>query len=297
MDCFLDNRAFQCGSLIRGSGACGFGLTRRGRRGGAPTSLKWKTISLLLFVLLLCSASSARADRPIPKPTGLVNDFADVIPPDDEQKIAAVSAELLQKTQVPVVVVTMPDIGGAEYNDYANRLYAEWGIGKKGEDKGVLIFVTVKERKMRIETGYGVEGILPDGLVGEIRDRYMLPHLKKNNFGEGILNGTLAIAKVIADHAGVKLTGGPPVPARAPKKKSSPLSFLPFLIIFFIALSIFRRRRGSWLLLLPFLLGGGGGPRSRYGSGGFGGSFGGFGGGFGGFGGGSSGGGGAGGSF
>ena len=69
-----------------------------------------------------------------------------------------------------MVVVTMPDVGGAEYNDYANRLYSAWGIGKKGEDKGVLIFVTIKERKMRIETGYGVEGILPDGLAGEVRD-------------------------------------------------------------------------------------------------------------------------------
>ena len=66
---------------------------------------------------------------------------------------------------------------------------------------------------MRIETGYGVEGILPDGLVGEIRDRYMTPYLKTDKFGEGLLNGTLAVALVIAKHSNIKLTGQMPVKA------------------------------------------------------------------------------------
>ena len=139
----------------------------------------------------------ASADRPFPEPKGPVNDFANVIPPAYEQKIRAITLEVLQKTDISVVVVTMPDIEGYEYNEYATLLYEKWGIGKKGEDKGVLIFVTVKERKMRIETGYGVEGILPDGLCGEIRDQYMVPFLKENKYGEGLLNGTIAVAQVI----------------------------------------------------------------------------------------------------
>lgn len=246
--------------------------------------------AIVFLSLLVCSF--AQAERPFPRPQGLVNDFANVIQEAHERKILAVTGELLQKTGVTVVVVTMPDIGGAEYNDYANRLYSAWGIGKKGEDKGVLIFVTIKERKIRIETGYGVEGILPDGLVGEIRDRYMVPYLKKDQFGEGLLNGTLAVSQVIAKHSNVQLTGQMPV--KAPKKSRSRSLFLPLILIFVFLMLVSRRRGGFWLLLLPFLLGGGGG---RYGSGGFGGSFGGFGGGFGGFGGGMSGGGGAGGGF
>lgn len=246
---------------------------------------------LLSFVFFL-GVGLSYAERPIPKPRGLVNDFADVIPAPQEQKLVALTTELLQKTEVPVVVVTMPDIDGAEYNDYANRLYKAWGIGKTGLDKGVLIFVTVKERKMRIETGYGVEGILPDGLVGEIRDRYMTPYLKQNKFGEGLLYGTAAVAEAIAKDAGVQLTGQ--VQVNAPKKKKSKLSFLPLLVLILL---LFRfgsgRRGGSWLLFLPLLMGGGG----RTTGSGFGGSFGGFGGGFGGFGGGMSGGGGAGGGF
>jgi len=256
-----------------------------------PTT-KYAYLLLGLVFLLFLTGASARAERPFPERRQfvLVYDTASVIPSAYEQKINAITRELLQKTRIPVVVVTMPDIGGAEYNDYATRLYEEWGIGEKGEDKGVLIFVTVKERKMRIETGYGVEGILPDGLCGEIRDRYMTHLLKENKFGEGLLNGTLAVAQVIAKDSGITLTGQ--VPLKTAKKRRSGLSFLPLILIFIFIFSS-RRRGGSWLLL-PLLIGGGGG---RYGSGGFGGSFGGFGGGFGGFGGGMSGGGGAGGGF
>jgi uncharacterized protein len=254
---------------------------------------RWFIPIVFLPLYLLMTAASG-AEHSIPKPRGLVNDFADVIPPDYEQKLTALTQEVLQKTGVAVVVVTMPDIGGAEYNDYANRLYSTWGIGKKGEDKGVLVFVTVKERKMRIETGYGVEGILPDGLVGEIRDTYMLPFLKKNEYGEGLLNGAIAISQVIAKSAGVELTDQPQV--RTPKGDVSGIPLIPFLFILFVFAFISRRRSGSWLFFLPFLMGGGRGYGSGHSSG-FGGGFGGFSGGFGGFGGGSSGGGGAGGSF
>jgi uncharacterized protein len=238
--------------------------------------------------------SSAEAEPPFPKPVGLVNDFAKVLSPSLKRQIDELTRELLKKTGIPLVVVTMPNIGGAEYNDYANRLYGEWGIGKKGEDKGVLIFVTIKERKMRIETGYGVEGILPDGLVGEIRDRYMIPYLRKDQFGEGLLNGTLAVAQIIAKHSGIQLTGE--APSKPPKRRRSGLSLFPIVLIFFAIMFASRRRGGSWLFFLPLLLGGGG-HGYRAGSSGFGGGFGGFGGGFGGFGGGMSGGGGAGGSF
>jgi uncharacterized protein len=259
-----------------------------------PFSPKVSLLPALLVLLSFLAVASAQAERPFPKPSGPVNDFANVIPPDYREKMNAVATELYEKTGTAVVVVTMPDIGGAEYNDYVNRLYSAWGIGKKGEDKGVLIFVTVKERKMRIETGYGVEGILPDGLVGEIRDRYMIPYLKENKYGEALLNGTLAVAQVIADHAGVKLTGQ--MPQRAPVKRRSGAGFLPLVLIIIFLMFSFRRRRGSWIFFLPFLFGGGG-FRGGFGGGGFGGSFGGFSGGFGGFGGGMSGGGGAGGGF
>ena len=133
-------------------------------------------VAVVVFLLLTLGCPMANyATNSFPKRQGLINDFANVISPEHEQRLTQVTDELLRKTDVPVVVVTMSDIGGEDYNEYANRLYAAWGIGKKGEDRGVLVFVTLKERKMRIETGYGIEGLIPDGLAGEIRDQYFTP--------------------------------------------------------------------------------------------------------------------------
>ena len=200
--------------------------------------------------------------------------------------------EVLEKTGTAIVVVTVESIGDNELNDYANRLYKAWGIGKKGEDKGVLIFLTLKERKFRIETGYGVEGILPDGLVGEIRDSYAIPYFKKGDFGQGLSNTVTALASVVAKAANVSITGGIPVAQPGEKKVRQRGSVLPLIILVLILVSLLGTRQGRdllpWLLLMAFT-----GRGGNYG-GGFG-SFG--GGGFGGFGGGGSGGGGASGDF
>jgi len=193
--------------------------------------------------------------------------------------------EVLQKTGTSLVVVTMETIGDADVPTYVNQLYQTWGIGKKGEDKGVLIFLALKERRIRIETGYGVEGILPDGRVGEILDTYVVPFLKEGQYGKGLYNALAAVSDVIAKDANVELTGELKV-YRPPRRRVRRIGLFPLFIIIFILFSFLRRgRRG----ILPLLI-----LSSMGGRGGFGGGFGGFGGGFGGFGGGMSGGGGAG---
>jgi uncharacterized protein len=247
-------------------------------------------LSLLALVLLTAPLGSLAQQSFPDKPKGIVNDFANVIPAAYKQQITAVAAELENKTGVEISIVTMSNLGGNNPADFANRLFAKWGIGKKGEDNGILLLFAQKERQIGFETGYGVEGVLPDGKVGEILDLYVVPYFKQDRFGDGFLNGTLAVSQIIADEAGVTLTGQSQVPVRAPQRRRSPFSLLPLILIIFLMFGS-RRRTGSWIFFLPLLLGGGGlGPRSR---GGFGGSFGGFGGGFGGFGGGMSGGGGA----
>jgi uncharacterized protein len=248
-------------------------------------------LALGIIVLLFGAAASWAADN-FPRPVGAVNDFARVIPPEYKNRMESLSREVLEKTGTAIVVVTVENIGDNELSDYVNRLYKAWGIGKKGEDRGVLIFLTLKERKFRIETGYGVEGILPDGLVGEIRDRYAIPYFKKGDFGQGLSNTVTALASVVAKAANVSITGGAPVEQQGEKKVGQRGSVLPLIILVVILVSLLGTRQGRdllpWLLLMVFTGRGGGG------GGGFG-SFG--GGGFGGFGGGGSGGGGAGGDF
>ena len=137
---------------------------------------------LLLFVVFACLLLNACTEvlsaQTFPEPIGYVNDFARIIPSSDAQRMADLISELREKTGAEIAVVTMPDIGGEDYTEYANRLYEAWGLGQKGEDNGVLIFLTLQERKIRIEVGYGLEGILPDGKVGGILDEYVVPYLR-----------------------------------------------------------------------------------------------------------------------
>ncbi len=245
-------------------------------------------ISVLLIIFSFFCVSLSEGYEKIPSPKGAVNDFAGVLSLQYSQAMERLAREVFEKTGTAVVVAIVESIENTDPAEYANRLYEKWGIGKKGQDKGVLIFLALKERKVRIETGYGTEGILPDGLVGEILDTYVVPHLRNNDYNKGLANALAAVSSVIAKDANVTLSGQPTA-SRFIKQRASTGSNIVSLIIFFIVVSFLlgtRRGRSILPLLLLMLLMGG----SRGG----GGSFGGFGGGFGGFGGGMSGGGGAG---
>ena len=251
-------------------------------------------VLLLVLALALPAGPSAAADPVFPRPVGAVNDFANVIPAAERAAMENLAREVLQKTGTAVVVATMPTVGDMAADDYATRLYEAWGIGKKGEDKGVLILLALKERRVRIETGYGVEGILPDGVVGEILRLHVIPHLKQGDYGTGLSNAVTAVSDVIARQAGVTLTGRPQMQPARPTG-GTPVSPFTLLLFFVVLMLLLFTETGRQILALLFLSSLGRGGRS-YGGGSSGG-FGGFGGGFGGFGGGMSGGGGAGGDF
>lgn len=248
-----------------------------------------RLFAALLGVFLLLLPLSANAQDSFPAPVGAVNDFARVIKPEYTGKMEDLAREVLDKTGTAVVVATVQTIGDNDPADYANRLYQAWGVGKKGEDKGVLIFFALRERKIRIETGYGVEGILPDGLVGEILDRYVIPSLKNGDYSQGLSNALSAVSAVVAKDANIALTGLPPQRKPVSRRAEGRGGLAPLVIVFVLALLLLGTRQGRAALpyILLLLLSSSG----RGGGGGFG-SFG--GGGFGGFGGGSSGGGGAG---
>lgn len=213
-------------------------------------------------------------------PRAYVNDNANVLDPRTASQLNAVLADLDAKAKAQVAVLTVNSLEGNSLEGYAVETYKKWGIGDKKTDRGVLLLVSVKDRKSRIEVGYGLEGILPDGLTGAIQDKYMLPYFKAGNYAEGITEGAMALAAIIAKDSGITLgqgtarsrRGGPARPM-SPGQKILAVLMLVGFVIFAI------RHPFLALLLLQSVARGGGG--------GFGG------GGFGGFGGGSSGGGGS----
>ncbi len=250
-----------------------------------------KSRLLIIFILLAGLLISAAQ---YPRPQGWVNDFAGVLSDSTEARLTDWFTEVKQKTGVEVAIATFPDLGGKDYQDYATALFREWGVGNK-DDEGVLILLALKERKIKIEVGYGSEGYLTDAGTNQRAYQVMRKLLPegKENFDLAFEQASLALMNDIAKEKGVALTGVPEFQGTGGSKPGGAGTLV--LIIIFIFLMIITRGRILWWILLFSNSGGGSGGFGGWGGSG-GRSSGGFGG-FGGFGGGRSGGGGAGGGF
>lgn len=152
----------------------------------------------LLFLLAICSlGAAAAAPQDLPHHIGKVNDFAALLDPSQRDALEAQLADLERATSAEVAVVTVVSLGGRSVEEYATELFNAWGIGKRDRDNGVLVLVAVQDRAVRIEVGYGLEGILPDGLAGSlIRERF-LPRFRDGDYRTGILDGTTRIIEIV----------------------------------------------------------------------------------------------------
>jgi uncharacterized protein len=240
---------------------------------------KYSILAVLFVLSLSISAGHAKADASdIPKPEGWVSDFAGVIDSESQTRINALAQEIKDKTGAELAVVTVKDMGGLPLEDFANRLYRGWGIDDKEKNEGALILLAMQERKVRIETGYGLEGLFNDARCGDILDEAVLPEFKQGNYGEGLFAGLRAMGEIIAQDKGVTLDGSGAAPRSLRRSEGDGISSFP-LIALFILLVILTRGKILYWLFLGSMFGGGGRGGGGFGGGGFGGGFGGFGGG------------------
>lgn len=244
----------------------------------------------LIAALLLAAAApgASAADFAALRPTGYLNDFARVIrDPAIQRELESYCARVEQATGAQIALVTLPSLEGEPIEDVANLLFRKWGVGDKKENQGVLVLLSIRDRRSRVEVGYGLEPYLTDGAAGSIL-RGMRPALRQGDYGAALAEAARHIGEKVAAAKGVSI--GQAAPRRAgPRPRESlpiPSLLLLALVLFAIFGSLGRRGGGgggSFLMgmLLGNLLSGGG----RYrGGGGFGGydsgdSFGGFGGG------------------
>lgn len=127
-----------------------------------------------------------------------VMDMADLLTPDSETQLNQMITALEEGNGAEIAVVTVPDTKpSASPKAFATELFNTWGIGKKGEDNGILFLVSKNERRTEIETGYGLESILPDAKVSSILRTQVTPSFKQGNFGTGIVKGTQTIIQVL----------------------------------------------------------------------------------------------------
>lgn len=249
--------------------------------------------------------TAARTDDvALPEYSGYVTDRAGVLDESARAKLEAFLDQLARKTGVQFAVLTVPSTAPLTPAEYKVRVFEKWGIGRRDEDDGLLMLVAIAERRVEFETGYGLEGTLPDGLQSRVVRRDIAPEFRSGNYAAGITAGVLRCAERIGAEKGVRLEwDGREL--RYSERRARP-GLLTALVLFVVIA----------LLVTAFAQGGGpsgpfGGRRRRHGwdagwGGGWGGGFGGWGGGlgggggggsFGGFGGGGSGGGGGGGSW
>ena len=254
--------------------------------------------NLLRIGALLCLGACPgwAVDWKALKPQGYVSDYAGVVDAASRQQLDAYGAIVERSTGVQMAFVTLQSLEGEPIEDVANTIYRSFGVGQKGKNEGVLLLLSIGDRRSRIEVGYGLEPILPDGFVGSIL-REMRPALRERQYGEAMMAGAQQMGSTIAKAKGVTLNAR--LPRRRPARTSDSIPW-PVVVGGIALLFFLFRSRGTGGYggggggFLPGLILGGM-ARSTWGSrgsGGFGGSDS-SDGGFGGFGGGDSGGGGA----
>lgn len=188
-----------------------------------------KAILLSMIFLLIYSASALD----FPKPIGYVNDFAGIIDGNDKAKINDFLAELETNTTVEIAVVIIESLNGTGIEEYAVKLFEEWGIGKKENDNGLLLLIAINDRAYRFEVGYGLEGTLNAAMLGRIGRDILNPYFARQEYGDGIYS-------VLAEISGI-IKKDPDAVAKYPTQKinigmsglSSPIImlYLTFLVI------------------------------------------------------------------
>ncbi len=166
-----------------------------------------KIIVFLSSILLLLSLSFSTSAIEFPQPTNdlFVNDFADVINEEDEAEIMNIGADLYEQTTAQIVVVTIDSLDGYDENEYALELGREWGVGSKETNNGVVLLLSVSDRRISIQAGYGLEGCVTDAKSGSILDEYAIPYLRNDDFSTGLIEAYKAIVSVVCNEYGVEL--------------------------------------------------------------------------------------------
>jgi uncharacterized protein len=255
----------------------------------------------IIILSIIVPFSCAKGEVKFPAPTNLkyINDYADVLDMDTKEYLVSVGSELENKTGAQAVIVIINSLEGNDESSYGNELFRAWGIGQKEKNNGLLVLLSMEEKRWRVEVGRGLEGAIPDILSNRVMEDAAVPEFKNGNYGEGLRKAYSIFADLIAKEYGVTLEKNEKIEYdyNVQKGKGTPILIFFIIGLFLIDMILNRGRVFRFLLDIifwnSFFGGGRGGRGGRGGHGGFGG--GGFGGSgsFGGFGGGDSGGGGS----
>lgn len=223
--------------------------------------LHWAAALLGILLLLIPTGANA-APNEIPSPVGdiYVQDFADLLTEDEENQLRNIGRNVEDSTTSQIAVLTVESIGETSIEEYAVNAYRAFRLGTAENNNGILLVLAVKEKKIRIEVGYGLEGMIPDGKAGRILDEYAIPHLQKGQPNLALMNTFQALAN---ETAGVNEFGSQAV--QEPEQQKLPIpTWLLIIIIAAVVMLDFMFFGGMLTYALLSIIsrgGGGGGPR------------------------------------
>ena len=201
-----------------------------------------------------------------------VNDFANVLNDETKNYITAQGRTLAEKSKAQVVVLTVKNLEGKTIEDYAINVFREWGIGDKDKNNGVLLLLSIEDRKVKIEVGYGLEGAINDGKAGRILDQYGVPYFKNSDWNMGVYKVYSSLIEEVYKEYSLEVPKEiENVTKSDPDKSDKEYIMLSAIILCVLLIIIFSKKGGG----TPFIGGGGpfvsGGFIGKNSSGGFGG--------------------------
>ncbi|HWR50964.1 MAG TPA: TPM domain-containing protein, partial [Bryobacteraceae bacterium] len=224
--------------------------------------MQLRKVACILALVCLAGGLATAVDFAALKPQGYVSDFAQVIDAASRAEIESYCAAVERSTGAQLAFVTIPSLDGEPVEDVANALYRKWGIGQKGTNEGVLLLLSVNDRRSRLEVGYGLEPIIPDGAAGGIL-RTMAPYLREGQYGPAMLEAAREIGGRIAQEKGVAIDS-PAAQRRRPRQREQPIPIgliLGGIILFAVLSGMFgggggggRHTRGGLGGVLPGLI-------------------------------------------
>ena len=231
-------------------------------KGGIFMSIKKVLSYTLVFFFLLFSFmlfNTIRSSASVPAPAVLQNTFvydqASILSDDTEKIVNKMLNELEAKTSAEVAIITTPSLYWNSLEDYANKLFNQLGIGKKGKDNGVLLLISADNKKVRLEIGRGLEGVLTDSISGRILDDYFVPYRKINDYDSAVYFTASAVANKIAASSGVVLNGTDENASVADAEELPDIFYTIIAIAIIIGMIIlyFVNPDLFWMIILSFL--------------------------------------------
>ncbi|MEH7445065.1 TPM domain-containing protein [Bacillus sp. JJ1122] len=219
--------------------------------------------AIIGILLLLLPAGAIAARNEIPAPVGdiYVQDFANILNENEEIQMHNIGRSIEDQTTSQVAVLTVDSIGDTSIEEYSVEAYRKYGLGTEKDNNGVLLVLAMKEKKIRIEVGYGLEGTIPDGKAGRILDEYAIPHLKNGQPNLAVMNTYQALANEVS---GTNEFGD--VPQQQQQEQDFPIpTWLLIIIIIGVVVLDFMFFGGTLTYMLLSIVsrggGSGGGPR------------------------------------